>query len=298
MAVALGAFDWSLMRSFLAVIEHGSLGQAAKALRSSQPTLGRHVAQLEQQLGVSLFERGQQGLLPTPLAQRLAGQAQAMAQGAREVGRLLDAHRSQAAAAVRISAGHLAACQLLPPMLARLRERHPDIAIELVATDAVSDLLRREADIAVRMARPVQSGIVARRVGAARLGVYGERGYLRRRGEPRELADLLRHDLVGFDADDALLRGLARLGLKLDRQAFAVRCDDKPAQCAAVRAGLGLGVMASFSARAEGLQQVLPDLPMPALPVWLAVHREVRSSPHIRRVYDFLRDELVVELGR
>ena len=109
MAAAADKFDWSLMRSFLAVIEHGSLGQAARVLRSSQPTLGRHVAQLEEQMGVSLFERGQQGLLPTPLAQRLAEEAQSMAQGAREVGLLLEAHRSQAAAAVRVSAGHNAA---------------------------------------------------------------------------------------------------------------------------------------------------------------------------------------------
>lgn len=291
-------FDWNLMRSFLAVMERGSLMSAARHLGGSQPTIGRHIAQLEAQLGVTLFERTGQALTPTATAHLIAERAQAMAGGAEAVARVLAGRDAEAGGTVRLTASQVVACHLLPPLLAQLHSEHPAIQIELVATNEVSNLLRREADIAVRMVRPAQGSLVARRVGQVHVGLYGALGYLKRRGTPRTLADLADHDLIGFDRDPTILRGFAAMGQPATRERFCLRSDDHLAAWAAVRAGIGLGWAATYMAAPDpGVRRVLPDMPIPPLPVWLAVHREVRSSPRIRLVYEFLRDALVHTLA-
>jgi DNA-binding transcriptional LysR family regulator len=291
-------FDWNLMRSFLTVMERGSLMSAARHLGSSQPTIGRHIAQLEAQLGVTLFERTGQALTPTATAHLIAERAQAMAGGAEAVARVLAGRDAEAGGTVRITASQVVACHLLPPLLERLHSEHPGIQVELVATNEVSNLLRREADIAVRMVRPEQGSLVARRVGQVHVGLYGALSYLKRKGTPRTLDDLADHDLIGFDRDPTILRGFAAMGQPATRERFCLRSDDHLAAWAAVRAGIGLGWAATYVAEPDPtVKRVLPDMPIPPLPVWLAVHREVRSSPRIRLVYEFLRDALVHTLA-
>jgi DNA-binding transcriptional LysR family regulator len=282
-------FDWRLIRSFLAALEHGSLLGAARSVRSTQPTLGRHVAELEAQLGVVLFERTGRGLLPTPMALRLAESARAMEAGADALARSVSGAEAGASGTVRITASQPVACALLPPILARLRLALPEVQVELVASNAVSNLLRREADIALRMVQPDQSSLVARRIGKVTVGAYAHRDYLRRRGTPRQPPDLLGHDLVGADRDEAILRGFASFGFPVGREAFAFRTDDLIAYWEAVRAGVGIGFVADYMARGDpGVVPLLPMLKIPPLPVWLTVHREIRSSRRIRAVYDFL----------
>jgi DNA-binding transcriptional LysR family regulator len=282
-------FDWALVRSFLAVIERGSLQGAARALGSSQPTLGRHVAELERQLGVPLFERTGRGLVPTRAALSIAGHARAMSGGAEAIARELAGRERQVAGTVRISASQVVAVHLLPPLLTRLREAEPRIAIEIVATNALSNLLRREADIAMRMAPPAQQSLISRRIGQVEVGAFAHQDYLRRRGTPREAADLLRHDLIGFDRDDLIVRSFTAQGIPMTRDAFGLRSDDHLVLWQALRAGAGIGFAATWLARQDAqLRRVLPDLPIPALPVWLTVHREIRASARIRAVYDFL----------
>ena len=282
-------FDWTLARSFLAALDHGSLLGAARALGSTQPTLGRHIAQLESQLGVVLFERTGRGLQPTGTALRLADSARAMEDAAHQLARSVARAGEGGLGTVRITASQPVACFLLPPVLARMRLALPDVQVELVASNEVNNLLRREADIALRMVQPAQSTLVARRIGKVTLGTYAHRDYLRRRGTPREIDDLLAHELVGHDRDETLLRGFAGFGFPVAPEAFAFRTDDLIAYFQAVRAGLGVGFLADYLARGDSrLVPLLPALRIPPLPIWLTVHREIRTSRRIRAVYDFL----------
>lgn len=286
-------FNWQLIPSFLAAHQRGSLLGAAQALGISQPTVGRHIAQLEVQLGTPLFERTGRGLIATPTAIRLAEAARSMEAGAQTLMR--GAHQAQTtlSGTVRISASQPIACSLLPPLLLKLRAEQPGIQIELVVTNAVSDLLRREADIAIRMVRPTQPSLVARRICQITVAACAHRHYLARRGVPQVPADLLQHELVGNDRVQDIRRGFAALGHPVDAEQFALRTDDLMAYWAAVRAGLGIGFVAAFLLREDpDIVPVLPDMPLPVVPVWLVVHREIRTSRRIRTVIDFLAREM------
>jgi len=286
-------FDWSLVRSFLAVLEHGSLLAAARQLRSSQPTIGRHVTELEAQLGVVLFDRTGRGLIPTESALRLADAARAMQSGADQLARSAMGTDREASGTVRITASQPVSCYVLPALLAQMRLSLPDVQVELVASNAVSNLLRREADIAVRMVQPEQATVIARRVGKVLLKACAHQDYLRRRGVPRQPSDLLAHDLIGGDRNDATLKGFAAQGLAVEREHFAFRTDDLIVAWQAVRTGLGIGFVSEHLIRTDpAVIQVLPKLKIEPLPVWLAVHKEIRTSKRIRAVYDFLSDAL------
>ena len=293
-----GQFKWTLIRSFLAALDHGSLMGAARALDMHQPTLGRHIAELEARLGVTLFERTGRGLLPTPDAERLAEPARVMALAADQLVRRASGAQDRVQGTVRLSASQPVACVLLPPVLARLRTTLPDVQIELVVSNAVSNLLQREADIAVRMVRPEQGSLVSKRIGQVSIGTYAHRDYLQRRGVPRQPTDLLQHELIGNDRVGDIPRGFAAMGHAIGREQFALRTDDLMAYEALVRAGAGIGFLARYVARrCPELVPLLPALPIPPLPMWLAVHREIRSSPRIRAVWDALSTALPVELG-
>jgi DNA-binding transcriptional LysR family regulator len=282
-------FDWRLVRSFLAALDQGSLTGAARVLSTTQPTIGRHIAELEAQLGVSLFERTGRGLLPTPTALQLAESARAMDNAANELARNVSGLEPGISGTVRITASQPVACYVLPPILTQMRLALPDIQIELVASNAVSNLLRREADIALRMVQPDQASLVVKRIARVTLGTYAHRDYLRRRGTPKQPQDLLNHELVGSDRDEAILKGMAGFGLPVTRESFAFRCDDLIAYWEAVRAGLGIGFVADYLAATDkDVVAVLPMIRVPPLPIWLTVHREIRTSRRIRAVYDFL----------
>ena len=288
------SFDWSLIRSFLAALDQGSLLAAARLLKTSQPTLGRHIAELENQLGVVLFERTGRGLVPTATALQLAESARAMESGALQLTRTLSGAQLQTTGTVRITASVPVAVQLLPALLARMRQALPDIQVELVSSNQVSNLLRREADIAIRMVRPEQGTLVAKKIGSVGLGAYAHRSYLARRSAIRQPADLLQHDLIGSDTDTAILQGFQAMGYAVGPQVFALRTDDFIVQWQAVRAGLGIGFVADYMARTDtDVVRVLPGvLNVPELPMWLAVHREIRTNRRIRAVYDFLAEAL------
>ena len=287
-------FDWSLVRSFLAVLEQGSLLAAARVLHTSQPTLGRHMAELESQLGVTLFERTGRGLRPTALALDLAEAARGMADGADQLARALAGAQTLATGTVRVTASTPVAVYLLPTMLAQMRQTLPGVQVELVASNTVSNLLRREADIAVRMVRPEQDSLVAKKMGNVALGAYAHRTYLARSRPLRLPKDLLDHELIGGDSDTTILNGFKALGVAATPDMFALRTDDLIVQWQALRVGLGIGFVPAYLAGTD--PQVLPVLPdllhIPPLPMWLAVHREIHTSPRIRAVYDFLAKTL------
>ena len=287
-------FDWSLARSFLAVLDHGSLLAAARTLHMSQPTVGRHIAELESQLGVVLFERTGRGLVPTAMAAQLAPSARAMAANALALARTLAGAQAQTAGTVRITASVPVAVYLLPSVLAAMRLALPEIQVELVSSNQVSNLLRREADIAVRMLRPRQAGLVARKIGDVALCVCAHRDYLARHAPLRQPSELLAHSLIGSDTDTTILEGFKAQGWPVTRTQFALRSDDFIVQWQAVRAGLGIGLSSTYMLRTDPAVQALRpgQLNIPPLPMWLAVHREIRSNPRIRAVYDFLARHL------
>jgi DNA-binding transcriptional LysR family regulator len=297
MALSPDTFDWSLVRSFLAVLDAGSLMGAARKLEAQQPTLSRHVAELESQLGAPLFERTGRGVTPTALALAVAEAARQMQDGADALARSLARERAVATGSVRITASQVAATWLLPALLARFAEAEPGIQIELVASNQLSNLLRREADIALRMVRPAQSSLVARKLGEVRIVAAAHQSYLARAGVPRKPADLLAHRLIGYDRDELVLRGFARMGFAITRQQFALRTDDQVAYGQLVASGAGIGFVAAYNvAQWPGVKTVLPMLQIPPLPCWLAVHREIRGSRVVRRVYDFLADAVPAAL--
>jgi len=294
MTEAAGAdFDWALVRSFLAVLDAGSVSAAAKRSGARQPTLSRHVADLEAQLGAPLFERTGRGVVPTGAALAIVDAARRMEDAALALGRGLASARSLTRGVVRVTTSQVAATWLMPAVLVRLQREHPEIEIELVASNELTNLLRREADIAVRMVRPVQQSLIARKLGEIEIVAAAHESYLAAAPPLRGPEDLAAHRLIGFDRDDSIIRGAARMGLVLSRGDFALRTDDQVAYGRLVAEGAGIGFVARYNLRHwPGVVAVLPTLAVGALPCWLAVHREIRSNPRVRAVYDFLAREI------
>jgi DNA-binding transcriptional LysR family regulator len=294
-------FDWALVRSFLAVLDAGSLMGAARQLGAQQPTLSRHIAELEAQLGAPLFERTGRGAAPTATALAIADAARRMQDGADALGRSVQGRRDAGASkagTVRVSASTVAAVWLLPPLLVELQLAEPGIQIELVASNGLSNLLRREADIAVRMVRPVQTSLIAKKLGDVPIVAAAHESYLARAGTPRVPADLLHHRLIGYDRDTTLLRGFAALGVPVQREQFVLRTDDHVAYGRLLASGAGIGFVAAYNlAHWPGVRPVLPSLKIAPLPCWLAVHREIRGNAVVRRVYDFLASALPAALS-
>jgi DNA-binding transcriptional LysR family regulator len=280
---------WDELRTFLEVARDGSLSCAARRLGLSQPTVGRHIDALEDALGVTLFTRSPRGLNPTEAAKALAPHSEAMAAAAAALSRSASSAAAVDRGVVRVTASEIVGAEVLPAMFAGFRARNPGIAIELALTNRNQDLARGDADIAVRMVRPTQSGLVAGRIGASRIRLYAHRDYLARFGEPRSLADLASHRMIGFDRDDATFRFAGPLAKALTREDFGFRCDSDLAQLAALRAGVGIGgCQDAIARRTLELIPVLPNASQMTLEVWLVMHRDLQTEPRVRLLYDWL----------
>ncbi|NUS20644.1 MAG: LysR family transcriptional regulator [Mesorhizobium sp.] len=286
-------FDWNLIKSFVAVAETGSLSGAARRLAASQPTLGRHIAELEAALGVTLFRRGRRGYELTEAGSTLYERGQAVSEQANAFSLLALGSVEAIEGTVRVAASEVVAAFVLPDMMARLGEEEPGIEVEIVASNQVENLLRRDADIAIRMVRPAQNELVARKVTDIPLCLCAASSYLDRRGRPAKPADLADHALVGFDRSDEIIRGFTSFGIPVGRSHFRFRTDNQIVLWEAVRTGNGIGIgQEPLADRDSDLEKLLADVPLPVLPVWLAMHRDVRTSMRIRRVADFLHEEL------
>lgn len=285
----MDALDWTLTRSFLAVAESGSLSAAARLLNLSQPTLGRHIAELEEALDLTLFHRRARGLVPTGAAKALLPHARAMRDAAAGMALAAAGKSESLAGTVRITASRVVSHHLLPPMLAKLRRAEPEIQIELVPSDDSENLLFREADIAVRMYRPTQLDVITSHLCDMPIGLYAAQSYLETHPAPETLDALLAHNFVGFDKSDLMLRLMHSLGFEAKREDFPVRCDDQIVYWNLVRAGLGIGGMQTLIADADpGVTRIARFVPLPPLPVWLTAPQALRHSPRIRRVFDHL----------
>lgn len=281
--------DWNLYASFREVMRQGSLSAAARALGLTQPTLGRHVAALEAALGAALFTRSPQGLTPTAAALELSPRVEEMHAAARAAARAISGGPSGESGVVRITASEIVGGVVLPPILTAFRETHPGIIVELTLTNRNEDLLRRDADIAVRMVRPAQSALVARRIGAVAIGLFAHRRYAAAHGLPRTIADLAGHPVIGFDRDDTARRSIAADEPLVHRETFAFRCDSDLAQLAALRAGFGIGgCQLGIAADDPELVPVLADAVRFELEMWLAMHEDLRAVVRVRLMFEHL----------
>jgi len=283
---------WELYRSFLAVLNEGSLSAAARSLGLTQPTIGRHVDALEQAVGFALFTRSQHGFMPTEAALSLQPYAQSLASTTAALMRAASAHGGKDAAVrgtVRITASEVVGAEILPPILVKLKRAHPELVIELALSNRVEDLLRREADIAVRMLRPTQEVLVTRRIGAIELGFHAHKDYLAQRGTPKNMDQLRDHTLIGFDKETAFVRNAAKDVAIMRRNLFSLRTDSDLAQLAMIRAGYGIGMcQAPLARRNAGLVRLFPRQFSMQLETWVTMHEDLRNSARVSVSFDAL----------
>ena len=285
--------DWTLWRSFGAVVTNGSLSAAARQLNLSQPTLGRHIETLENNLNTPLFTRTLKGLEPNAAAMRMFEQVQKAQNALTEASLLAEGTTTKLEGTVRITASTITSHYILPNLLKTVREKYPAIELELVPSDSAENLLMRESDIAVRMFRPTQLELIARKLGESPITCCAHTSYLEQHGTPKEISDLFEHDLVGFDRSDLLTAGAKNLGFNLARKDFALRTDSQTAIWELLRAGLGIGfAQQELVSAAPGMVPLLPQLVIPPLHIWLTTHKELFTSRKIRVIYDLLADLL------
>ena len=286
-------FDWNRARAFLVTAEEGSLSAAARALGMAQPTLGRQVTALEQELGVALFERVGRGLTLTPSGLELVEHVRAMGDAASRVSLTASGQAQSIEGPICITATEVYAAFVLPPIIEALRRSAPGITIEIVASNAVSDLRRREADIAIRHGRPTDPELIAKRMPDDAAQLYATPAYLDRIGNPQSLVDCARADFIGFDANQPLLDGLNGKGFTLTSRNFPVLTASHLVHWELAKQGVGVGVMPVRIGDAEPtVTRVLPDMDPFEIPVWLVAHRELNTSRRVRLVFDRLADAL------
>lgn len=285
--------DWNLVRAFLATVEQGSLSAAARHLGLTQPTLSRQIASLESDLGVALFERIGKSLSLTRAGSEILADVRAMGGAVDRLSLIASSQSQSLEGQVRISASDISALQILPPILTRLHARWPDIALDIMASDQISDLMRREADIAIRHVPPDPHNLIAKKCRDQPLRLYASRPYLDRIGRPRTPQDIAKATLVGFSDDTVLSSALAERGLPITEHSFFWTTNNFNAAWEMVKQGLGIGVMLEAIAdHTADIELVLPELEPIPMPIWVATHRELHTSRRIRVVYDFLLDEL------
>ena len=286
-------FDWNRARAFLVTAEEGSLSAAARALGMAQPTLGRQVDALEEELGVVLFERVGRGLTLTPSGLELLDHVRAMGDAANRVSLSAAGQSQSIEGTVCITASETYAAILLPPIIAKLRRAEPGIDIEIVTSNKASDLRRREADIAIRNFRPTEPDLVAKKIRDVPARLYAAPAYLERIGNPKVPYDLRHADFISIDNSGMFLKGLNALGLNLAQRNFPIFTENYLVMWELVKHGLGIGVLDGNIGDAEPLvRRALPELEPLMFPIWLVAHREVTTSRRIRVVFDLLAEEL------
>jgi DNA-binding transcriptional LysR family regulator len=286
-------FDWNLARAFLVTAEEGSLSAAARALGLTQPTLSRQVSGLEEELGVTLFERIGRGLELTPSGAELLEQVRAMGDAAVNLKLAAAGQSSTIKGNICISATDLVANLVMPTLIQKLRHLYPDISVELIVSDTLSDLRRREADIAIRAMQPADPDLIARKVGDITGHLYASAQYFEQIGVPQSAEDLGDSNFI-CDKSDMIINILTGCGIKLTQRNFSITSDSVITQWALVKQGLGVALFPDQLAEAEPrFHKVLPDLQPFKGPLWLVVHKELRTSRRVRVVFDFLLDELL-----
>ena len=287
------SFDWNQVRAFLATVEEGSLSAAARALGKTQPTLSRQVSALEQDLGVTLFERGPRAMELTDAGSGLLDHVRAMCEAATRLSLSASGQSQAIDGHVSITATDMTATYLLPPLLAQLREVAPNISVELIPSNNVRDLLKREADIAIRHVRPEQPDLIAKIIGRSSAHLYASKLYLDRVGHPADTDDLSTLSFVGMSPIERFLPTARISGFELKAEQFKVTTASGTALIELVRQGLGISIVPRHAANLfPDLVPLLQNRVSYPIPIWLVTHRELRTSQRIRIVYNLLNTAL------
>jgi DNA-binding transcriptional LysR family regulator len=294
-----GSLNWDVVRIFLAVAEAGSLSKASARLRISQPTVGRHIDELEAELGVVLLLRTARGAQLTDRGHELARVASPLAEGMGKFLRVATGAQDALEGRVRLAATEIVGVALLMPMLARLQLEYSKIDVDLVLDNRPADLLRGEADIAVRMFAPKEADLIGYRVGELPTALYASRSYVDRHGTPKNWNALLEHRLIGFDIRGPFANLYADVDPRLTSDRFCFRSDSLVAQLEAARQGVGIaGLQVEIASRYSSLQKLLPKTPMPSLPLWLVMHKDIRRGAHVRALFNGLKEQLTAYLAK
>jgi len=289
------SFDWNQVRTFLATVEEGSFSGAARVLKSTQPTVGRQISELESTLGVTLFERSVRGPTLTEAGHDLLGHVRAMGDAATLISMAAEGHSLDVSGEVTITATDLLSAAILPAILAPLRQRCPAIRVQIISTNDTQNLLQREADIAIRHVRPEQSELTARHVGDFRANLYASNDYLDRAGRPRTPREVADHDFIGTPDPVRLLTPLQNQGVPLRPENFVMKSDSGVVVWELLKAGYGISMLPEVLCEPEAnLERVLSSLPSFEFPIWLVALRELQTSKRIRVVFDHLARELEV----
>lgn len=287
------SFDWNQARAFLATAEEGSLSAAARALGLTQPTLGRQVAAFEEQLDIVLFERVGRSLVLTQSGLELLDHVRTMYEAANRISLTASGQSQSVDGLVRITASDVMSANLLLPAMKQVREIAPLLQIEVVATNDISDLQMREADIAIRHVRPEQPDLIARLVCEATAHFYAAKDYLDQRGRPASFDAMSGHDFISFGNNDRMIEYLNPVGLSLTLENFRMGSESGIVAWEMARHGFGIIVMSDeVAAKAPGMEKVLPEMEAFVFPMWLTAHRELHTSRRIRLVFDLLAEFL------
>jgi len=286
-------FDWNHAKAFLVTVEEGSLSAAARALGLTQPTLGRQVSALENELDVLLFDRAGKQLILTPSGLELVDHVRQMFDAANKFSLAANGQSQQLDGEVCITAIAAISVYFLPPIIKTIRSTYPGITITVLASDNLSNLSRREADIAIRNVRPTHPDLVARKIGEVAARLYGTPDYMDTLGRPLSTESLNTANFTGFNSSEDNINALHMLGLSLTPDSFPVVSENVIVQWELVKQGLALGMMIENVGDQESLvERAQPESEVIHFPIWLVAHHQLKSSKRIRAVFEILADSL------
>ncbi|MCY4336494.1 MAG: LysR family transcriptional regulator [Litoreibacter sp.] len=287
------SFDWNHIRAFLAVAQEGSLSAAARALRQTQPTLSRQISTLEESLNLTLFERGTRIMQLTEAGTELLAHVAEMGEAATRISRVATGQSQAIEGSVRITSSDAMAAYALPRCLISLRQVHPGISIELVPSNEISDLTRRDADIAIRHARPEQPDLVAKRLADIEISLFAAKSYLDQLGPVCRPNDFAEANFIGYQSPERLVPQISAMGFPVTKANFGITTSNGSTMYELVRDGAGIAFLPVIVAEGRlGLQRILLDAPSFNMDTWLVTHREIQTSRRIRLVFDHLASEL------
>lgn len=287
------SFDWNHIRAFLATVEHGSLSAAARALGQTQPTLSRQISILEEALQLTLFERGTRVMQLTDSGTELLTHVRGMADAATQISRVATGQSQAIEGTVRITSSDAMAAYALPPCLISLRRAHPGISIEMVPSSEITDLIRRDADIAIRHERPEQPDLVAKRLADIEITLFASESYLEELGQIDALEDFSRANFIGYQHPERLVPQISAMGIPVTRKNFGITTTSGSTMYELVRDGAGIAFLPiAISEGRLGLKRIHPKAPTFGMETWLVTHREIQTSRRIRLTFDHLAKEL------
>lgn len=283
------SFDWNQVRAFLATAEEGSFSGAARALKTTQPTIGRQITGLEEALQVTLFQRSVRGPELTEAGRDLLEQVRHMGETATLISTIAAGQSQEVKGDVSLSATDLVSAAILPALLGEFRQVAPGVHLRIISSNEISNLMRREADIAIRHVRPTEADLIARHVGDFRANLYASTEYLDKAGRPRTARAAGEHAFVGSPSSKQLVMTLQNKGIQVRPENFVMSSENGVVTWELVKAGHGMTFMPELLGETTpGVEKVLPDLQPLEFPIWLVTHRELNTSRRIRVVFDFL----------